>query len=227
MKKLKLLSVIFSLSLSIGTWGQTLKSGLYASDPNASITTYAELKGDILNTMFAGKYETKYIKKQPNTYVSESSTDYITITSDNSYQINSNGKATTINLLLELPIIANEYLKTIDLPTGGKGKITQKLPFDITGDYKFDGSANVITQLNADSSGKFQYALSSNQAGQLFDIQWGILCNDAGQHLAYYKDGIAIYTLMIYTTKWEAISLQYAKSMGRVLVNRDRFKDLK
>ncbi|MCW4469251.1 hypothetical protein OGH69_09760 [Flavobacterium sp. MFBS3-15] len=218
-----LLALLF-LAGCYGLQAQTLKPGLYASDPNASITTYAELKNDVLVTVYAGKYETKYIKNG-NSYVSESSADYITIESDSSYKIHSNGKATVVNLLLDLPKLDKKNLRAIDLPTGGTGYITQKVPFNIAGNYTFDGSANVVTQLNADGTGKFQYATEAGQAGQMFDIQWGILCNDSGQHLASYRDGVSAYTLMIYTNKWEAVGLQFAKSIGRIVINRDRFKD--
>ncbi len=209
----------------LGLHAQTLKSGIYASDPNASVTTYAELKSDILTTMYAGKYETKYTKKTGAAYVSETGTESVTILSNSSYTINSNGKSTVMNLLLELPKLDKKELQAIDLPTGGKGYITQKLPFTIAGNYTFDGSANVVTQLNPDGTGKYQYATEAGQAGQLFDIKWGVLCNDSGQHLASYRDGVSAYTLMIYTNKWEAVGLQYAKSIGRIVINRDRFKD--
>lgn len=44
-------------------FGQALKAGIYASDPKASVTTYVEQKEDLIQTFYAGKYETKYFKK--------------------------------------------------------------------------------------------------------------------------------------------------------------------
>jgi hypothetical protein len=225
MKTIKTLFLLIGMLLSSAVSAQTLKSGIYASDPNVSVTTYVEQKGDVIHTLYAGKYETKYFKNQTNNFVSESGNEIIVIASDQSYTISYQGKTTTISLLLELPFLDKKLLTSIDLPTGGKGYITQYVPFNITGSYQFDGSANVATQFNSDGTGKYQYAESSDKAGQLFNIKWGIMCNDAGQHLAYYRDGVASYTLMIYTTKWEAVGLQYAKNIKRIVVNRDRFKD--
>jgi len=52
-----------------------------------------------------------------------------------------------------------------------------------------------------------------------------VLCNNAGQYLANSLGGVHAFTLMIYTTKWEGVSLQYSVSSGRIVINRDRFKD--
>ncbi len=227
MRKLLFFGLLIQFTNHSQVIGQTLTPGIYATSPDASPTTYVEQKGDALKTVYAGKYETKYSKKEANKYVSESGGGYITINSATSYTItNSEGKQAVMSMVLDLPYIDKSLLQAIDLPSGGKGYITQSVPFDITGNYQFDGSAKVTTQFNQDGTGKYQYALSSNEAGQLFTIRWGLLCNDSGQILAGYGNGVASYTLMIYTTKWEGFSLQYAQRIGRIVVNRDRFKDL-
>ncbi|WP_312788952.1 hypothetical protein [Sphingobacterium sp.] len=182
--------------------------------------------GGALNTTWAGKYPTNYKKNESGSFISENGEKSAAIENEKSLTITdiASGRSSTLTLQLALPKLDEKKLIPIDLPTG-KGFITLDLPFEVTGSYKFDGSANVITQLNADGTGKFQYAESSDQAGALYDIRWGALCNDAGQYLANSLGGVHAFTLMIYTTKWEAVSLQYSVTSQRVVINRDRFKD--
>lgn len=227
MKKVKLVAVIGTLLLFCfgEIKAQNIVTGIYAS-PASEASTYVELSGNVLNTTWAGKYNTNYNKTDSGSFMSENGEKSAIIENDKTLKITdvSSGRSSILTLQLALPKLNSKKLSPIDLPQG-KAFITLDLPFDITGTYKFDGSANVITQLNADGTGKFQYAENSQQAGKLFDIKWGILCNDAGQHLANSLKGVHAYTLMIYTTKWEGISLQYSVATGRVVINRDRFKD--
>jgi len=224
-KKNFVLIICFLLGSMIEIKAQQIVTGIYAS-PGSDASTYVELAGEVLHTTWAGKYDTNYKKTSSGGFLSEDGERAAVIENEKSITISNvaSGKSTTLTLQLALPKLDEKKLIPIDLPSG-KGFITHELPFDVTGSYKFDGSANVITQLNADGTGKFQYAESSDQAGTLFDIRWGVLCNNAGQYLANSLGGVHAFTLMIYTTKWEGVSLQYSVSSGRIVVNRDRFKD--
>lgn len=222
------MKLFFSLTAFImvtSVSAQKITTGIYAS-PTSDASTYVELLDDgVLKTVWASKYPTNYNRIDDLNFKSENGDKIITIENNETYKISnvSGGTPTTLTLQLALPKLNTNDLEEITLPQG-KAYITREIPINITGSYQFDGSANVITLLNPDGTGKFQYALDSDNAGTLFDVKWGILCNDSGQYLANSLKGIDAYTLMIYTTKWEAIGVQYNKVNGMIVINRDRFK---
>jgi len=218
MKKIILFALLFIAIQNSNA--QKITTGIYTA-PTSDASIYIELQTSQITAIYAGKYKTIYNGVDDNNFKSEDGNLLISIINPESYKVTniSRGRSDVMTLQLALPKLESKYLEQVDLPQG-KAYITRKLPFEVIGNYKFDGDKNILTQLNADGTGIYQY---SN--GTLYNVKWGVLCNNAGQHLGNSLGGIDAYTLMIYTTEWEGISLQYSKATGRVVINRERYKD--